>query len=107
MAVLYKATKQHRKKNRLVGERSRYPAGFFIFVEHTERRRQDMSKTECALHVCQGEEAGTTNPLIELEKQVALQIGDITILATAHYRNEGTSCVGRLLDALIEEAKKQ
>ena len=48
-----------------------------------------------------------SRPPVELKTQAVFQIGDTTIIATAHYQDEGKSCADRLVNMLIEEVEKE
>lgn len=46
-------------------------------------------------------------PPAELPAQAVFQIGDTTIIAIAHYQEDGKSCTERLVNILREEVEKQ
>ena len=52
------------------------------------------------------EQSPPTNECIELATHAVFQIGDVTIIATAHFQDEGKSCFDSLANLLIEEAEK-
>ena len=51
--------------------------------------------------------ASAVSPPVELETQAVFQIGDTTIIATAHYQDAGKSCADTLVNILVEEVEKQ
>lgn len=53
------------------------------------------------------EDEAQNSPPLELEQQAIFQIGNTTIIATAHYQDEGPSCAQRLVNILVEEVKNQ
>lgn len=66
-----------------------------------------MNKKGYVRHVQQDKDTEAGSSPVELETQAIFHIGDTTIIATAHYQDNGKSCADRLMNILIEEVEKQ
>lgn len=55
----------------------------------------------------QGDRIMPDNRIIKLDEQAVFQVGDTTIIASGHYKDDGEDCFERISNVLKEEIQKQ